>query len=43
MVTKPDRLARSTTDLLRIVEDLDKRGVGLVMLRVCPGTLLCPA
>ena len=31
-VTRPDRLARSTTDLLRIVEDLDRRGVGLVML-----------
>jgi len=31
-VTKPDRLARSATDLLRIVEDLDRRGVGLVML-----------
>ena len=31
-VTKPDRLARSTTDLLRIVEDLDRRGVGMVML-----------
>jgi len=31
-VTKPDRLARSTTDLLRIVEDLDRRGIGLVML-----------
>jgi DNA invertase Pin-like site-specific DNA recombinase len=30
-VTKPDRLARSTTDLLRIVEDLERRGVGLVM------------
>jgi hypothetical protein len=29
---KPDRLARSTTDLLRIVEDLDHRGVGLIML-----------
>ena len=29
---KPDRLARSTTDLLRIVEDLDRRGVGLIML-----------
>src|SRR5450631_1960136 len=27
---KPDRLARSTTDLLRIVEDLDRRGVGLM-------------
>jgi DNA invertase Pin-like site-specific DNA recombinase len=32
VVTKPDRLARSTTDLLRIVEDLDRRGVGLIML-----------
>ena len=28
---KPDRLARSTTDLLRI-DDLDRRGVGLIML-----------
>jgi hypothetical protein len=27
-----DRLARSTTDLLRIVDDLDRRGVGLMML-----------
>jgi DNA invertase Pin-like site-specific DNA recombinase len=32
VVTKPDRLARSTTNLLRIVEDLDRRGVGLIML-----------
>ena len=33
MVTcKPDRLARSTTDLLRIADDLDRRGVGLIML-----------
>ena len=32
VVTKPDRLARSTTDLLRIVEDLDRRGVALIML-----------
>ena len=32
VVCKPDRLARSTTDLLRIVEDLDRRGVGLIML-----------
>jgi DNA invertase Pin-like site-specific DNA recombinase len=32
MVCKPDRLARSTTDLLRIVEDLDRRGIGLIML-----------
>jgi DNA invertase Pin-like site-specific DNA recombinase len=29
---KPDRLARSTTDLLRIVDDFDCRGVGLIML-----------
>jgi DNA invertase Pin-like site-specific DNA recombinase len=32
VVTKPDRLARSTTNLLRIVEDLDHRGIGLIML-----------
>lgn len=32
VVSKPDRLARSATDLLRIVEDLDRRGVGLIML-----------
>jgi DNA invertase Pin-like site-specific DNA recombinase len=32
VVTKPDRLARSTTNLLRTVEDLDRRGVGLIML-----------
>src|ERR1700690_1550120 len=32
VVTKPDRLARSTTDLLRIVEDLGRRGIGLIML-----------
>lgn len=31
MVTKPDRLARSTTDLLSIEADLTKRGVGLVI------------
>jgi DNA invertase Pin-like site-specific DNA recombinase len=29
---RPDRLARSTTDLLRIVDDLDRRGIGLIML-----------
>jgi DNA invertase Pin-like site-specific DNA recombinase len=34
VVCEPDRLARSTTDLLRIVEDLDRRGVGLVMLSI---------
>ncbi|MCB4825548.1 recombinase family protein [Roseicella aerolata] len=31
-VCKPDRLARSTVDLLRIVEDLGQRGIGLVIL-----------
>ena len=29
LVTKLDRLARSTTDLLRIVQRLDDKGVGL--------------
>jgi DNA invertase Pin-like site-specific DNA recombinase len=32
MVTKPDRLARSTAELLAIETDLSKRGVGLVVL-----------
>lgn len=32
VVCKPDRLARSTSELLRIVEELDERGVGLIML-----------
>jgi DNA invertase Pin-like site-specific DNA recombinase len=32
MVTKPDRLARSTAELLAIEADLAKRGVGLVVL-----------
>ena len=31
MVTKPDRLARSTADLLAIQTDLEKRGVDLVI------------
>jgi DNA invertase Pin-like site-specific DNA recombinase len=31
-VTKPDRLARSTSDLLTIENDLTKRGIGLVVL-----------
>lgn len=31
-VTKPDRLARSTADLLAIEADLSKRGIGLVVL-----------
>ncbi|WP_043344309.1 recombinase family protein, partial [Belnapia moabensis] len=30
-VCKPDRLARSAADLLRIVEDLSQRNVGLVI------------
>jgi DNA invertase Pin-like site-specific DNA recombinase len=32
MVCKPDRLARSTADLLNIVRNLEGRGVGLVIL-----------
>jgi DNA invertase Pin-like site-specific DNA recombinase len=32
MVTKPDRLARSTAELLAIEADLSKRGIGLVVL-----------
>jgi len=32
MVTKPDRLARSTAELLAIEADLSKRSVGLVVL-----------
>src|SRR6478735_4442045 len=32
MVTKPDRLARSTAELLEIEADLSKRGIGLVVL-----------
>lgn len=32
MVTKPDRLARSTLDLLKIVNDLDARKVSLIIL-----------
>src|SRR6201988_3103314 len=32
MVTKPDRLARSTAELLTIESDLTKRGIGLVIL-----------
>src|SRR5207248_5607681 len=31
-VTKPDRLARSTGDLLSVVERLDAKGVGLIVL-----------
>ena len=32
MVTKPDRLARGTAELLAIEADLSKRGIGLVVL-----------
>jgi DNA invertase Pin-like site-specific DNA recombinase len=32
MVTKPDRLARSTAELLAIEADLSQRGIGLVIL-----------
>jgi DNA invertase Pin-like site-specific DNA recombinase len=32
LVTKPDRLARSTSELLTIEADLSKRGIGLVIL-----------
>ena len=32
IVTKPDRLARSTAELLAIEADLSKRGIGLVVL-----------
>ena len=32
VVTKPDRLARSTAELLTIEADLTKRGIGLVVL-----------
>ena len=32
MVTKPDRLARSTAELLTIEADLTKRGIGLIVL-----------
>jgi DNA invertase Pin-like site-specific DNA recombinase len=32
VVTQPDRLARSVTDLLAIRDDLERRGIGLVVL-----------
>jgi DNA invertase Pin-like site-specific DNA recombinase len=32
IVTKPDRLARSTADLLRLIEELNQRHIGLVIL-----------
>lgn len=32
IVTKPDRLARSTANLLQLIEELDRRKIGLVIL-----------
>ena len=32
VVTKPDRLARNTAELLQIEQDLSRRGIGLVVL-----------
>jgi len=40
MVTKPDRLARSTAELLGIEADLTKRGIGLVVLSMGKGERL---
>ena len=40
VVTKPDRLARSTSGLLKIVEDLGKRGIHLVVLSMGKGETL---
>ena len=39
-VTKPDRLARSTAELLSIEADLSKRGIGLVVLSMGGGERL---
>jgi DNA invertase Pin-like site-specific DNA recombinase len=39
VVTKPDRLARSTMDLLKIVADLKARGIGLRVLSMGLSTL----
>ena len=39
-VTKPDRLARSTADLLTIVAGLEARGVGLIILSMGGGEKL---
>lgn len=40
MVTKPDRLARNTADLLGIVAQLEAKGVGLVILSMGKGERL---
>jgi DNA invertase Pin-like site-specific DNA recombinase len=39
VATKPDRLARSTRQLLDIVEDLNKRKVGLIILSMGGGSI----
>jgi DNA invertase Pin-like site-specific DNA recombinase len=40
VVTKPDRLARNTAELLTIETDLSKRGVGLIILSIGKGERL---
>src|SRR5689334_12752867 len=40
MVAKPDRLARSTAELLGIEADLSKRGIGLIVLSIGNGEQL---
>ena len=40
MVAKPDRLARSTAELLAIQADLSKRGIGLIVLSIGNGERL---
>jgi DNA invertase Pin-like site-specific DNA recombinase len=40
VVTKPDRLARNTADLLGIAEDLKGRGIGLIVLSMGKGETL---
>lgn len=39
VVTKPDRLARSTADLLRLVEEVKAKGCGLIVLSMNGMTL----
>jgi DNA invertase Pin-like site-specific DNA recombinase len=40
VVTKPDRLARNTAELLTVQTDLSKRGVGLIILSIGKGERL---